>query len=124
MENKKIEEKIIEDMEYLVKLLHQEWERSGKTNIEISIQFQDREEIKRRLTAVIIQQQKLLECKELTFEQSMALSKECFILLRLVKKINQTEDKMSKKEPDARFDVELDKEECELFFEIIKVQEG
>lgn len=115
---------IVRNMEYLVKLLHQEWERSGRTRAEVRIALADVDEIKKRFGTAIRERQKQLEMEELTFQQSMELSKRNFVLLRVVRKIKKAQDKTNRKGIDLKFTIELDKEEYKLFTEIVKVQEG
>lgn len=115
---------IVRNMEYLVKLLHQEWERSSRTRAEVRIVLADADEIKKRFWTVIRERQKQLEMEELTFQQSMELSKRNFVLLRVVRKIRKAQDKTNRKGTDLEFTIELDKEEYRLFTEIVKVQEG
>lgn len=124
MENQITAKEVRKNMEYLVKLLHKEWERSGKVRAIVSVQFKDMPEIESRMTRVIWDKQKQLENEERTFKQSMELSKSNFVLLRLVKKIKKAEEKNVKKGLDREFVVELDKEEYRLFVEIVGVQEG
>ena len=112
------------DMEYLVKLLHKEWERSGKTKAAVTVRLVDVPEIEKRMAGVIADKQKHLENEELTFKQSMELSKNNFVLLRLVKKVKKAEEKTMKKGLDTEFSVELDKEEYKLFVDIVGIQEG
>ena len=112
------------DMEYLVKLLHKEWERSGKTKAAVTVRLVDVPEIEKRMAGVIEDKQKHLENEELTFKQSMELSKNNFVLLRLVKKVKKAEEKTMKKGLDTEFSVELDKEEYKLFVDIVGIQEG
>lgn len=115
---------VVKDMEYLVKLLHKEWERSGKTKAAVTVRLVDVAEIESRMARVIQDKQKQLDNEELTFKQSMELSKNNFVLLRLVKKVKKAEEKTVKKGLDVEFIVELDKEEYKLFKEIIGTQEG
>ena len=44
---------IIKNMEYLIRLLHREWERSGRTKAEVSISTADWEEVRNRLVRKI-----------------------------------------------------------------------
>ena len=81
-------------------------------------------EIEKRMAGVIADKQKHLENEELTFKQSMELSKNNFVLLRLVKKVKKAEEKTMKKGLDTEFSVELDKEEYKLFVDIVGIQEG
>ena len=124
MEKQITAKEVRKDMEYLVKLLHKEWERSGKTKAAVTVQLEDVSEIKKRMAGVIADKQKHLENEELTFKQSMELSKNNFVLLRLVKKVKKAEEKTMKKGLDTEFSVELDKEEYKLFMDIVGIQEG
>lgn len=124
MEKQITAKEVCKDMEYLVKLLHKEWERSGKTKAAVTVRLVDVPEIEKRMAGVIADKQKHLENEELTFKQSMELSKNNFVLLRLVKKVKKAEEKTMKKGLDTEFSVELDKEEYKLFVDIVGIQEG
>ena len=124
MEKQITAKEVRKDMEYLVKLLHKEWERSGKTKAAVTVRLVDVPEIEKRMAGVIADKQKHLENEELTFKQSMELSKNNFVLLRLVKKVKKAEEKTVKKGLDTEFPVELDKEEYKLFVDIVGIQEG
>ena len=124
MEKQITAKEVRKDMEYLVKLLHKEWERSGKTKAAVTVRLVDVPEIEKRMAGVIAEKQKMLENEELTFKQSMELSKNNFVLLRLVKKVKKAEEKTVKKGLDTEFSVELDKEEYKLFVDIVGIQEG
>ena len=124
MEKQITAKEVRKDMEYLVKLLHKEWERSGKTKAAVTVSLTDVPEIEKRMAGVITDKQKQLENDELTFKQSMELSKNNFVLLRLVKKVKKAEEKTMKKGLDTEFSVELDKEEYKLFVDIVGIQEG
>ena len=52
---------------------------------------------------------------ELTFKQSIAKSKECYVILRVVRKIAKKKDKCEKQAIDNEFAIELDKDELKLF---------
>ena len=124
MEKQITAKEVRKDMEYLVKLLHKEWERSGKTKAAVTVRLLDMKEIESRMAKVIAEKQKQLGNEELTFKQSMELSKSNFVLLRLVKKVKKAEEKTVKKGLDTEFSVELDKEEYKLFVDIVGIQEG
>ena len=124
MEKQITAKEVRKDMEYLVKLLHKEWEHSGKTKAAVTVRLVDVPEIEKRMAGVIADKQKHLENEELTFKQSMELSKNNFVLLRLVKKVKKAEEKTMKKGLDTEFSVELDKEEYKLFVDIVGIQEG
>ncbi len=124
MEKQITAKEIRKDMEYLVKLLHKEWERSGRTRAVVTVRFEDVAEVESRMAKVISEKQKQLENGEMTFKESMELSRSNFILLRLVKKIKKVEEKAEKKGLGYEFDVELDREEYKLFGDIVGIQEG
>ena len=111
-------------MEHLVKLLHKEWERSGRTKAEVSIDITDKNKVGAKLTVEIQERQKQLETAGMDFKECMALSKENFILLRLARKIKKAEDRAGRRENAVSFTVEMDKEEYKLFSMLIKVQEA
>ena len=123
MEKQITGKEIRKNMEYLLMLLHTEWERSGKTKAQVTVNLSDAEEVKRRMTGMIAEKQKQLEMNDLTFEQSMELAKQDFVLIRLVKKVKKAEEKTAEKADDAEFSVELEREEYELFAEIAGIQE-
>lgn len=124
MEKQITAKEVRKDMEYLVKLLHKEWERSGKTKAAVTVRLWDMKEIESRMAKVIQDKQKQIENEELTFKQSMELSRNNFVLLRLLKKVKKAEEKTVKKGLDLEFSVELDKEEYKLFADIVGTQEG
>lgn len=112
---------VIKNMEYLIKLLHREWERSGRTKAEASICFADVGEVKKML-AEAIQARQMQLAGEMTFKQGMELSKENFILLRLVRKIKKSEERAERKKEGVSFVIELDKEEYKLFSMLINIE--
>lgn len=112
------------NMEYLLKQLQKEWERSGRTKAQASLKPEDVKEAGVRLAEEIQKRQGQLDRDEMTFRQSMELSKENFILLRLAKKIKKAADKAEGKEADSFFTVELDREEYQLLSLLVEVQEG
>lgn len=115
---------MVKNMEYLVKLLHKEWERSGRTKAEVSVTLSDTAEVKKRFAEVIQKRQGQLDTEGLSFRESIELSRENFVLLRVVKKIAKAEEKSNRKGMDLKFTVELDKEEYKKFFEIVGVREA
>ena len=114
----------VKNMEHLVELLHKEWERSGRTKAEVSIDITDKNKVGAKLTVEIQERQKQLETAGMDFKECMALSKENFILLRLARKIKKAEDRAGRRENAVSFTVEMDKEEYKLFSMLIKVQEA
>lgn len=114
----------VKNMEYLVNLLHKEWERSGRTKAEVIIDISDKSSVEARLVKEIQERQKQLETEGMDFKECMRLSKENFVLLRLAKKIKKAGDKSERRENSDSVTVEMDKEEYKLLSTIIKVQEA
>ncbi|MHB8130778.1 MAG: hypothetical protein ACYDEX_17440 [Mobilitalea sp.] len=112
------------DMEYLLLELHKDWECSGKTRATVVFQLEEMDEINRKLKQEIIDRQEILNHEELTFEQSIQLSKQNYILLRLIKKILRKEQKCNQKSIDCEFSVILDKDEYRMFKELFQPVEG
>ena len=113
----------VKNMEHLLKLLHKEWERSGRTKAEVSIDITDKKEVGVKLAAEIQERQKQLEAAGMDFKECMELSKENFALLRLARRIKKAGDRAGRRENAVSFTVEMDKEEYKLFSTLIKVQE-
>ena len=86
----------VKNMEHLVRLLHKEWERSGRTKAEVSIDTTDKREVGEKLAAEIQERQKQLETAG---------------------------DRAGRRENAVSFTVEMDKEEYKLFSTLIKVRE-
>lgn len=114
----------VKNMEYLVKLLHKEWERSGRTKAEVSIDITDKKEVGAKFAGEIQARQGQLEAEGMAFKECMELSRENFVLLRLARKIKKAADRAERREDAVSFTVEMDKEEYKLFSTLIKVQEA
>ena len=114
----------VKNMEHLLKLLHKEWERSGRTKAEVSIDIADKGAAETRLAGEIQERQGQLEAEGMTFKECMELSKENFVLLRLARKIKKAADRAERREDAVSFTVEMDKEEYKLFSTLIRVQEA
>lgn len=106
---------VIKNMEFLVKELHKEWDRSGAAKASVIISLEEVEAINEKIKLEIFQIQKSVDEDEITFKQSIAKSKECYVLLRIVRKIAKKKNKCEKKAMDSEFAIELDKEELKLF---------
>lgn len=112
------------DMEYLLVELQKEWESSGKTSATVVFQIEEVQEVNRKLQQEIADRQELLKHEEMTFEQSIQLTKQNYILLRLIKKILRKEQRTNKRGIDCEFSVVLDKEEHRIFKELFQPMEG
>lgn len=119
------EKETIKEMEYILGLLHKEWEYSKRTEKTVFLKLADKEKRRTQFAAMIQKKQKQRDLEELNFRKSIELSKENFILFRLIKKITMMEDKETEKEnPRKEICIELDKEEYLLFCDIKIEQEG
>lgn len=106
---------MMKDLEFLVKELHKEWERSGAAKATVIIEVEETGEVNQTLAEKIVKKQQALEKDEISFRESILLSKENFILLRMAKKIKAREDKTNEKGMDREFAIPLDREEFKLF---------
>lgn len=113
--SKTTENGVMKNMEFLVKELHKEWERSGVTKATVMIELEEVNEVNQTLAEKIMEKQNCLEKDDMSFKDSMLLSRENYILLRLAKKIKMQENKTNAKALDLEFSVPLDKEEYKLF---------
>lgn len=114
----------VKNVEHLVALLHKEWERSGRTKTEVSIDIADKKTVEIWLAEEIQERQKQLEREEMDFKTCMALSKENFVLLRLAKKIRKAGNRAERRGAAVSFTVEMDKEEYRLYEALFKGQEA
>lgn len=108
------------NMGFLMKELHKEWERTGVVKASILISLDEADGIHQKILKRVAEQQNHLETAELTFKQSIQLSRENYILLRLVKKIQKEKERTNKKRLDMAFSVSLDKEELKLYKEVLQ----
>lgn len=109
---------IIDNMEFLMKELHKEWDRSGANKASFFISLDEVEEVNKTLLLRIAKQQKEAETGDITFKKSVKLSRECYILLRLARKIKAEEHKSYNNGTYYEFEVALDKDELKLFKEM------
>lgn len=73
---------VIKNMEFLVKELHKEWDRSGASKASVIISLEEVDGINDKLKEIIYQTQKSVDEDELTFKQSIAKSRSamCFFV--------------------------------------------
>lgn len=109
-----------ENMEYLLELLHTEWERSGRTRAEALLGPADRQEVGARLTEEIQERQKQLDAEGMGFRECLGISRENFILLRLARKIKKAVDRAGLREDAVSFAFEMDREELRLFSTLLR----
>lgn len=106
---------IARDMEFLVKELHKEWDRTGAVEASVPIPPEQAGAVNGKIKEHIRKRQKLLEGADMTFQQSMCRAKECYILFRLAKKIQRQEARVDIRCKDDGFSIQLDQEEYQLF---------
>lgn len=109
---------IIDNMEFLMKELHKEWDRSGANKASVFISLNEVEDVNRTILLRISKKQKEAENSNITFKQSVRLSRECYILLRLARKIKTGETKSYRDGTCYEFEIALDKDELKLFKEM------
>jgi len=109
---------IIDNMEFLMKELHKEWDRTGATKASVFISLDEVEDVHKTILLRIAKQQKEVETADITFKKSVRLSKECYVLLRLARKIKAEEHKTYNNGNCYEFEVALDKDELKLFKEL------
>lgn len=110
-----MKKEMIKNMEFLMKELQKEWERSGVTKATVIILPEDVEGINQTFAKRIVKQQESLENDTMTFVQSIRLSRENYVLLRLIKKIKEKEDRILQKGEGCEIHVPMDKEELALY---------
>jgi len=109
---------IVNNMEFLVKEVHKEWDRTGATKAFVIISIEEVEEVNQALAVRIAKTQESVESDAMTFEETIRLSKECFLLLRLIRKIKDKAEKANKQRICYEFTVPFDQEELQLFGEM------
>ncbi len=109
---------IMDNMEFLMKELHKEWDRSGANKASVFISLDEVEEVNKTILLRIAKKQREAEKGNITFKQGVRLSRECYILLRLARKIKTGETKSYRDGTCYEFEVAFDKEEWKLFKEM------
>lgn len=114
----KQKKEIIDNMEFLMKELHKEWDRTGAAKASVFISLDDVEEVHNKILLRISRQQHEAETGNISFKKSVRLSKECYVLLRLIRKIKTEEHKTYHNGTCYEFEVVLDRDEYKLFKEM------
>lgn len=105
-------------LDKLCRLVTKEWERPGEVKSSVSIPYEKVEEISRKLNVIVYETQQSADSDGLAFKQSIAKSKQCYVLLRIMRKIVKGKGKCDRQAVDAEFVIELDGEESKLFKEM------
>jgi len=113
----KKESEIKANMDFLLKELKKEWRKSEPVCHTVLISLSEAGRIHMKFQTSILKRQAVLEQEETTFEEAIKLTKENYILLRLLKKINKQETRAVKEESATAFQIFLDREEYKLYQE-------
>lgn len=92
--------------------------KTGRGKSSVRIPYEKVEVISRKLNGIVYETQQSSDSDGLTFKQSIAKSKQCYVLLRIMRKIVKGKDKCERQAIDAEFMIELDREESKLFKEM------
>lgn len=106
-------EGVFDDMEFLVRELHKEWERSGKVKIRIIIEKEDISLLQDKIAEMISSAVDAAEA-DMSFRQYIGKSKECYVLFRMAKKIMDLGAGMDRGKAVKKYSLELDEEEFML----------
>lgn len=108
-------EEMINNMEFLMKELHKEWERSG-VDIRIeTIKREDSPQIIENIKFETLKKQRILDNTESGFKRIVKETKETYVWLRIAKKIMKEFKKKVKDEDSVDIAIALDKEEWKLY---------
>lgn len=117
-----MKDQTIRALEYAVRMLKKEWEKSGETK---KVLETDTTQIRSMLAKINVDIKMSSEAvtgkEEIPFRESLGASKRNYILLRLGKKLVNAMEKAEKK-GTVFSKIELDKEEAKLLAEITNEQ--
>lgn len=108
---------VVKSMEFVMKQLHTEWERSGEAKKEV---VADKAQIDKVMSDIVRQVRESQEqlAEDLTFRQSVKLSHDSYIRLRTMRKFMAAKRKQEKS--GAVFvKIMLDKEEAQVYVGIV-----
>ena len=108
---------VVKSMEFIMKQLQTEWERSGEAKKEV---VADKAEIDKVVSDIIqkVKESQEQSAEDLTFRQSVKLSHENYIRLRTMRKFATAKKKLEKS--GAVFvKIKLDKEETQVYEGIV-----
>lgn len=121
MENKQNENSMQKEMEYVLKFLEREWERTGETKEVQVIGLREISLVNFEIERKIKENKEQLSL-DISFRNSLKLTRENYVLLRLARKIKAEKDKADQ-DNQRWFYVGLDVEEYELYMKIIEDEE-
>lgn len=116
--SKVVEENVVKNMAFLIKMLEMEWEVSKESIKTIFILMDEVSKVKSDLSFMIQVNTGVLNSNNgMTFKECMMMNKENQALLRITKKIITAIEKAEKDETEE-FAITLDKEEAKLYKEL------
>ena len=101
-------------MEQMLKMLRDEWSRTGKTKAEVFLTKKDAQMMGTVITDNIKMMQTLVDNEDVLLKESLQYSKEAFIYLRIAKKMKKAYEKTA----EDKIVMALDKEELARFKEL------
>ena len=119
--SKVVEENVVKNMTFLIKILEKEWEVSKECIKTVYISVDEIAKVKSDLSYMIQVNTGVLNSNNngMTFRECMMMNKENHMLLRIAKKIITAIEKAEKDETDE-FAITLDKEESKLYKELFE----
>lgn len=90
----------------------------GLSIIDVDDEKKERQHESYKLNVIVYETQQSADSDGLAFKQSIAKSKQCYVLLRIMRKIVKGKGKCDRQVVDAEFVIELDGEESKLFKEM------
>ena len=116
--SKVVEENVVKNMAFLIKMLEKEWEVSKESIKTFFISMDEVSKVKSDLSFMIQVNTGVLNSNNgMTFKECMMMNKENYALLRITKKIITAIEKAEKDETEE-FAITLDKEEAKLYKEL------
>jgi len=111
-------DKLVKNMEFLVRELQKEWDESKETKHTVILTIEEAKKYRSEMQAYIAYYGELLERdKELSFKESMEFCKQNYITLRFGRKLIE-EYENAKNSGEVSITLKLDKEEYKLYKEI------
>lgn len=118
--SKVVEENVVKNMAFLIKMLEKEWEVSNESIKTVFISVDEVAKVKSDLSYMIQVNTGVLSSNNgMTFMGYMMMNKVNHALLRIAKKIVTAIEKAEKDETEE-FAITLDKEEAKLYKELFK----
>lgn len=102
------------NMEHMLKLLHDEWSRSGKNKSEVFLSKESTEKLAPLIKDATLLLQDLVDSDDVLFKDSMRYSQETFVHYRIARKVKKAYDKNT----EGNVVIALDKQELSRFKEL------